>query len=86
MGTLALERFAHENPRLSIVQWFPGPVATPRLAKAKKFGMVPPNQMMVEDAGARAVFLATNHRYEVKEGLAAVKIKIKIKRWRNLSH
>ena len=39
MGTLALERFARENPRLSIVHWYPGPVATPGLAKAEKFGM-----------------------------------------------
>jgi NAD(P)-dependent dehydrogenase (short-subunit alcohol dehydrogenase family) len=29
MRTLALERIARQNPRLSTVHWFPGPVATP---------------------------------------------------------
>lgn len=68
MGTLALERLARENPRLSVVHWYPGPVATPGLANAAKFGMSPPNQMSQEEAGARALFLATNDRYAVQRG------------------
>jgi NAD(P)-dependent dehydrogenase (short-subunit alcohol dehydrogenase family) len=81
MGTLALERLAQKNSRLSIVHWFPGPVATPGLAKAKEYGMVPPNQMKLEESGARAVFVATSDRYStngeglvpVPDGLGAVK-------------
>lgn len=69
MGTLSLERLARENPRLSIIHWFPGPVSTPGLAKAQKYGMLPPNQMSVEEAGARGVFLATSDRYSVQGGL-----------------
>lgn len=68
MGTLALERLARENPRVSIVHSFPGPVATPGLAKARKFGMAPSNPMSQDEAGARAVFLATSDRYSVQEG------------------
>ncbi|TVY51617.1 Oxidoreductase andH [Lachnellula cervina] len=68
MGTLALERFAHQNPRLSIVHWFPGPVDTPGLAKARKFGMSPPTQMSQVESGERAVFLATSDRYAVQGG------------------
>ncbi|EXJ79099.1 hypothetical protein A1O3_08600 [Capronia epimyces CBS 606.96] len=66
MGTLALERIARQNPRLSIVHWYPGPVATPGLARAAEFGMSPPDQMALDEAGARAVFLATNDRYAVQ--------------------
>jgi NAD(P)-dependent dehydrogenase (short-subunit alcohol dehydrogenase family) len=69
MGTLSLERLAKENPRVSIVHWFPGPVAMTGLASAKKFGMSPLNPMSVEEAGARAVFLATCDRYAVQRGL-----------------
>jgi hypothetical protein len=69
MGTLSLERLAKENPRVSIVHWFPGPVATPGLASTKKFGMSPPNPMSVEESGARAVFLVTCDRYAVQGGL-----------------
>lgn len=72
MGTLALENIALENPRLSIVHWFPGPVATPGLANAQRFGMSPPNPSTQVDAGARAVFLATNDRYAVQGGLVPV--------------
>lgn len=68
MGTLALERVTQDNPRLSIVHWFPGPVVTPGLAKAQKFGMSPPNPMSQEEAGERAVFLATSDRYAAREG------------------
>ncbi|KAF4635675.1 hypothetical protein G7Y89_g2408 [Cudoniella acicularis] len=68
MGTLALERFARKNPRLNIVHWYPGPVATPGLAKAGKFGMSPPNPMSQEEGGARALFLATSDRYTVPGG------------------
>ncbi|KAJ7678446.1 hypothetical protein B0H14DRAFT_3121346 [Mycena olivaceomarginata] len=50
MCTLALERLARGNPRLSVVHWDPGPVATPGLAKWDK----------------RGVFLATSDRYAVQ--------------------
>jgi NAD(P)-dependent dehydrogenase (short-subunit alcohol dehydrogenase family) len=72
MGTLALELLARDNPRLSIVHWFPGPVATPGLARAAKFGMSPPNQASQEEAGARGLFLATSDRYAVQGGLVPV--------------
>jgi hypothetical protein len=72
MGTLALELLARQNPRLSIVHWFPGPVATPGLATAHKFGMSPPNPTSQEEAGARAVFLTTSDRYAVHGGLVPV--------------
>ncbi|TAQ89947.1 hypothetical protein B7494_g1732 [Chlorociboria aeruginascens] len=68
MGTLMLERIARENPRLSIVHWFPGPVATPAMTKAQKFGRSFPNPTSQEEAGARAVFLATSDRYAVEGG------------------
>ena len=68
MGTLTLERLARENSRLSVVHWFPGPVATPGLARAQKYGMSPPNPMSQEESGARAVFLATSNRYAVSGG------------------
>ena len=71
-STLALEVLAPENSRLSIVHWFPGPVATPGMAKAKKFGMLPPNPLSQEEAGERAVFLATSDRYAVREGVGPV--------------
>jgi NAD(P)-dependent dehydrogenase (short-subunit alcohol dehydrogenase family) len=72
MGTLTLEKIARENPRLSVVHWFPGPVATPGLAKAQIFGMSPPNPSTQDDAGARAVFLATSDRYAVHGGLVPI--------------
>ena len=72
MGTLALERIARENPRLSIVHWLPGPVSTPGLAKAQNFGISPPNPMSQEESGERAVFLATSDRYSVHGGLVPV--------------
>ncbi|KAL6246653.1 hypothetical protein RBB50_005960 [Rhinocladiella similis] len=68
MGTLALERIAQENPRLSIVHWYPGAVATRGLANAGKYGMKPPNPASQDEFGARAVFLATNDRYAVQGG------------------
>ncbi|KAF9769013.1 hypothetical protein IL306_013627 [Fusarium sp. DS 682] len=73
MGTLSLERIARENPHISIVHWFPGPVPTPGLAKLAKFGHAPPeNGMSQEEAGARALFLATNDRYSVYGSLVPV--------------
>ena len=72
MSTLALERLARENPRLSIVHWFPGPVATPGLAKGQKFGMSPSSPRSQGEAGERALFLATNDRYAVHGGLVPV--------------
>lgn len=72
MGTLAFELLAQENPELSIVHWYPGPVATPGLAGARKFGMSPPNPMSQEEGGARAIFFATNDRYAVRNGFVSV--------------
>ncbi|KAH8669107.1 hypothetical protein BX600DRAFT_461235 [Xylariales sp. PMI_506] len=72
MGTLAFEILARRNPRLSIVHWLPGPVATPGLARAKKFGFSPPNQISQDEAGQRAIFLATSDRYAVHEGLIPI--------------
>ncbi|KAM5342038.1 hypothetical protein ACJ41O_015069 [Fusarium nematophilum] len=72
MGTLALERLARENPRISFVHWYPGPVSTPGLARVKRFGMSPPNPMSQEEGGVRALFLATNDRYSVQGGLVPV--------------
>lgn len=72
MGTLALELLARQNPRLSFVHWFPGPVSTPGLTRAREFGMSPPNPMSEEEAGARALFLSTSDRYAVQTGLVAI--------------
>ncbi|UPL03525.1 hypothetical protein LCI18_014459 [Fusarium solani-melongenae] len=72
MGTLAFEVLAQQNPNISFVHWCPGPVATPGLAKAKKFGMSPPNQMSQDESGARALFVATNDRYSVQGGLVSI--------------
>ncbi|KIA75334.1 short-chain dehydrogenase [Aspergillus ustus] len=71
MGTLALERVARQNPRLSITHWFPGPVATPGLKRANAFGMRPPNPASQDEAGQRGATIATNDRYAVSgaEGL-----------------
>jgi len=66
MCTLALERLARGNPRLSVVHWDPGPVATPGLAKWDKYGLTPPNQRSQDEAGKRGVFLATSDRYAVQ--------------------
>ncbi|KAL2871734.1 uncharacterized protein BJX67DRAFT_369804 [Aspergillus lucknowensis] len=74
MGTLTLERIARANPHLSIIHWFPGTVATPGLARANKFGMSPPNPTSADEAGQRALFLATNDRYSVQGGLVPVPI------------
>ncbi|KAJ5655733.1 hypothetical protein N7507_007683 [Penicillium longicatenatum] len=78
MGTLALEIFAQANPRLSIVHWFPGTVATPGLARANKFGMSPPNPTSADEAGQRALFLATNDRYSVHGGLVPMPIGLSV--------
>ncbi|EJD39534.1 NAD(P)-binding protein [Auricularia subglabra TFB-10046 SS5] len=72
MGTLALERFARANPGLSIVHSFPGPVETPGLERAPKFGMSPPNAISQADGGALALFLAISDRYAVHPGLVPV--------------
>jgi NAD(P)-dependent dehydrogenase (short-subunit alcohol dehydrogenase family) len=66
MCTLALERLARGNPRLSVVHWDPGPVATPGLAKWDKYGLKPPNQRSQDEGGKRGVFLATSDRYAVQ--------------------
>ncbi|KAK7419214.1 hypothetical protein QQZ08_010926 [Neonectria magnoliae] len=70
MGTLALEHFARQNPHLSVVHWFPGPVATPGLEKAKKFGLSQAsNPISSDEAGESGLFLATSDRYAVQGGL-----------------
>ncbi|KAI9902307.1 hypothetical protein N3K66_001659 [Trichothecium roseum] len=63
MLTLSLERVARENPRLSIVHWFPGPVSTPGLTRAGNFGMTLPDPMSAEESGQRGVFHATSDMY-----------------------
>lgn len=71
MGTLSLERFAQKNPRLSIVHWYPGPVATPGLSKAHALGTLEissENVTSQEESGECALFLATNDRYAVQGG------------------
>ncbi|KAH8697890.1 short-chain dehydrogenase/reductase [Talaromyces proteolyticus] len=69
MGTLTFERVARQNPRLSIVHWYPGPVETPGMIRSISLGMSPPSYRMgQEEAGARAIFLATNDRYAVDGG------------------
>ncbi|KAL0941506.1 short-chain dehydrogenase reductase [Colletotrichum truncatum] len=68
MGTLALEKLARENPRVSFVHWYPGPVSTRGLARSKRFGMAPPSEMSQEESGERALFLATSDRYVVEGG------------------
>lgn len=72
MGTLALERLAMENPRLSIAHCHPGAVATPGLARSNSFGLNPPNPRTQDEAGQRVVFHATNDRYAVQPGLVPV--------------
>ncbi|KAK7428173.1 hypothetical protein QQZ08_005239 [Neonectria magnoliae] len=72
MGTLALEKLARENPRLSIVHWLPGPTSTPGLARIERLSKAWPNPMAQEEAGARALFLATSDRYAVNGGLLPV--------------
>ena len=63
MMTLSFERIAQENPRLSLVHWYPGAVSTPGLARANSFGMHPPNPMTQHESGQRGVFHATSDRY-----------------------
>ncbi|KAJ4131234.1 hypothetical protein NW765_017126 [Fusarium oxysporum] len=71
MGTLSLERIAQENPKLSIVHWYPGPVGTPGMAKIKQHWDVP-DEMNEAESGSRGLFLATNDRYAVKDGRGLV--------------
>ncbi|KAF8207765.1 hypothetical protein K438DRAFT_2074769 [Mycena galopus ATCC 62051] len=72
MCTLSLERLARANPRLSVVHWYPGAVATPGLAKWDKYGLTPPNQRNQDEAGVRGVFIGTSDRYAVHGGLVPV--------------
>ncbi|GKT56547.1 hypothetical protein ColTof4_08909 [Colletotrichum tofieldiae] len=74
MGTLALEVLARENPKLSIVHLYPGVVATPGLQRARKFGIAVSEEMSVEEAGARGLFLATSDRYATKGGEGLVPV------------
>jgi NAD(P)-dependent dehydrogenase (short-subunit alcohol dehydrogenase family) len=69
MATLAFERVARSHPRLSIVHSYPGPVITPGLVRAAKFGLKTSSPQSQEEGGARALFYATSDRYGVKEGL-----------------
>ncbi|KAK0631034.1 hypothetical protein B0T17DRAFT_590338 [Bombardia bombarda] len=66
MSTLALERVARENPRVSVVHWYPGPVKTPSLVKGEQFGIVLPWAMEVEESGERGLWVATSDRYKVE--------------------
>ncbi|KAK3629722.1 hypothetical protein LTR56_017118 [Elasticomyces elasticus] len=72
MGTLALERLAHENPRLSMVHCHPGAVATPGLAHSNKHGLNPPNPISQDEGGQRALFLSTSDRFAVQPGLVPI--------------
>jgi NAD(P)-dependent dehydrogenase (short-subunit alcohol dehydrogenase family) len=77
MFTLTLERFAEQHPRISFVHAFPGLVSTPTLSRGSSGvsgfllrNIVGPLVRTVlaatpEDAGARALFYATNARYTV---------------------
>lgn len=71
LHTLALERFAHLNPKVSIAHWYPGFVDTVLLARAKASGMdigeAP--TMSVDESGARCLFYATSGLYAVRDGL-----------------
>jgi NAD(P)-dependent dehydrogenase (short-subunit alcohol dehydrogenase family) len=68
MGTLSLERFARNNPKLSIVHWFPGMVDTPGLARARQYREIPPGALSQEASGERGVWLATNETFDVQQG------------------
>lgn len=69
MATLGLEHVAADNPRVSASHWLPGPVATRGLARAKQFGIDPPDVRDEDEAGAICLFIATNDRYAVEGGL-----------------
>jgi NAD(P)-dependent dehydrogenase (short-subunit alcohol dehydrogenase family) len=71
MGTLSLEKIAQENPKLSIVHWYPGPVGTPGMAKIKQHWDVP-HEMNEAESGSRGLFLATSDHYAVKDGRGLV--------------
>ncbi|KAL5603547.1 hypothetical protein FOVSG1_006297 [Fusarium oxysporum f. sp. vasinfectum] len=71
MGTLSLEKIARNNPKLSIVHWYPGPVGTPGMAKIKQHWDVP-YEMDEAESGSRGLFLATSDRYAVKDGAGLV--------------
>ncbi|EJD39527.1 hypothetical protein AURDEDRAFT_171338 [Auricularia subglabra TFB-10046 SS5] len=75
MGTLALERFARANRRLSIVHSFLRPVEAQGLERARKFGMSPPNatsQAELESAELPTVDLSLSNTPEGMEELAKV--------------
>ena len=72
MGTLAFEMIGQKTPNLSIVHWFPGPVATPGFARSREFGFASTYAMSQDEGGARAVFLTTSDRYSVQGGLIPV--------------
>lgn len=80
MGTLVLEKLARENPRLSIVHWFPGPVTTPGLERVKASGLEIGDPMSQDEGGARALFLATNDRFAVRSGLVPVPAGLEVAR------
>lgn len=86
MMTLALERFATENPRVSFVHAFSGLVRTPTLTRGSSgiigillrwivAPLVGLFAMSPDEAGARTLFYATSARYTVSESQAgAVKL------------
>lgn len=61
MGTLTLEKLAQENPKLSFVHWYPGPVGTPGLVKIKQHWEIP-HEITEDKAGAWTLFFATSDR------------------------
>jgi len=82
MLTLALERFARENPKISFVHAFPGLTATPLLSRGSsgiigfllQWIVTPLGGLFFaspDDVAARALFYATNARYTVEETDAA---------------
>jgi NAD(P)-dependent dehydrogenase (short-subunit alcohol dehydrogenase family) len=69
MSTLSLELLAQKNKELSIVHCHPGAVSTPGLARSNANGLNPPNPRTQDEAGKRALFLATSDKYAVKNSL-----------------
>lgn len=70
MSTLSLEFMAQRNEDLSITHCHPGAVSTPGLARSNANGLNPPNPRTQDEAGERALFLATSDMFSVKDGLA----------------
>ncbi|KAK7917438.1 hypothetical protein PG985_011046 [Apiospora marii] len=83
MGTLALEKLAAENPRVSFVHTYPGVVATPLLDRVAtgfvgllfRFLLAPLIRLFgrsAAEAGQLGLFYATSERYSVDGGLVSL--------------